>query len=245
LANVSPLTLASLRAKIEREQTRRRNTNRLAAYSPWLKQRQFHAAGRTESQRLFLAGNQLGKTWSGGAEWAMHLTGRYPDWWEGATFAKPVKLWAAGVSGEATRKNVQTVLVGPPENESEWGTGMVPKDALLDWDRATGGVPNLLDNIIVRWGGGADVQAGHSVLHFMAYEKGREKWQGPTEDGVWFDEEPPKDIYVEGLTRTNNGQRGQFVIVTCTPKKGMSDVICLFLTPEQVQAMIEQKGKVA
>ena len=29
-------------------------------------------------ERLFLAGNQLGKTLAGGAEWAMHLTGRYP-----------------------------------------------------------------------------------------------------------------------------------------------------------------------
>jgi hypothetical protein len=31
-----------------------------------------------------------------------------------------------------------------------------------------------------------------------------------TNDGVWFDEEPPMEIYTEGLTRTDNGQRNQF-----------------------------------
>jgi hypothetical protein len=47
------------------------------------------------------------------------------------------------------------------------------------------------------------------VLAFKSYEKGREKWQGETLHGVWFDEEPPLDIYTEGKTRTNatNGHR--------------------------------------
>jgi phage terminase large subunit-like protein len=34
----------------------------------------------------------------------------------------------------------------------------------------------------------------------------REEWQGETLDWVWFDEEPPLDIYTEGLTRTNRSQ---------------------------------------
>lgn len=216
--------------QLEKEATRRRNTNRLKHYAPYGKQREFHAKGKVDSERLFMAGNQLGKTLSGGAEWAMHLTGRYPDWWEGATFEKPVIMWAAGVTGESTRDNPQRILVGPPTQEEAWGTGMIPKDALIDWDRAMG-VPNLLDNVTVRWGGGGDV-SNVSVLSFKAYEKGREKWQGPTLDGVWFDEEPPLDIYTEGLTRTNRGQRGQFVMITFTPLLGMSDVVRLFLVPE-------------
>jgi len=207
---------------------RRQDRNRLRAYRPYSKQRDFHRAGATHSERLFMAGNQLGKTIAGGAEWAMHLTGRYPDWWDGATFDKPVQMWAAGVTGESTRDNPQRVLIGPPTQEEAWGTGMVPKDALLDWNRAMG-VPNLLDSVTIRWGGGGDVQAGTAVLSFKAYEKGREKWQGPTLDGVWFDEEPPLDIYTEGLTRTNRGQRGQFTMITFTPLLGMSEVVSLFL----------------
>lgn len=175
-----------------------------------------------------MAGNQLGKTIAGGAEWAMHLTGRYPDWWEGAEFAKPVVMWASGVTKESTRDNPQRILIGPPTKEEEWGTGMIPKECLQDWDRAMG-TPNLLDNVTVRWGGGGDVQAGTSVLSFKSYDQGREKWQGPTLDGVWFDEESPLDIYTEGLTRTNRGQRGQFTMITFTPLLGMSEVVSLFL----------------
>lgn len=175
-----------------------------------------------------MAGNQLGKTVAGGAEWAIHATGRYPDWWKGAVFDRPPLLWAGSVTGESTRDNPQRVLVGPPPKEEEWGTGYIPGDALVDWDRAMG-VPNLLDNVQVRWGGGGDVQAGASIIAFKAYEKGREKWQGPTVDGVWFDEEPPLDIYTEGLTRTNNGQRGQFAMLTFTPLLGMSDVVHMFI----------------
>ena len=70
---------------------------------------------------------------------------------------------------------------------------------------------------------------GVSICAFKSYEKGREKWQGPTIDGVWFDEEPEMEIYTEGLTRTNNGQRSQFAIMTFTPLLGVSDVVHMFL----------------
>jgi phage terminase large subunit-like protein len=73
------------------------------------------------------------------------------------------------------------------------------------------------------------------MISFKAYEKGREKWQGPTVDGVWFDEEPPEDIYSEGLTRTNNGQRGQFAIITFTPLLGMSVVVMRFMDKDTVR----------
>jgi phage terminase large subunit-like protein len=212
------------------EKERRRLTNKLKFYSPYTKQISFHDAGATYAERLFMAGNQLGKTVAGGAEWAMHLTGRYPKWWEGATFDKPPLLWAGSVTGESTRDNPQRILIGPPSKEEEWGTGFVPLDCIRDRGRAMG-VPNLLDNVVVRWGGGGDVQAGESVIAFKAYEKGREKWQGPTVDGVWYDEEPPQDIYSEGLTRTNNGQRGQFSIMTFTPLLGMSTVVLRFIMP--------------
>lgn len=220
--------MQALERILAKKQTQRRDTNRLKFYAPYAKQKEFHKAGAVHHERLFMAGNQLGKTIAGGAEWAMHLTGRYPDWWEGATFDKPPILWASGVTGESTRDNPQRVLIGNPPREEEWGTGMIPKECLLDYDRAMG-VPNLLDNYVVKWGGGGDVQTGEAIVYFKAYEKGREKWQGPTIDGCWWDEEPPEDIYTEGLTRTNNGQRKQFGIITFTPLLGMSAVVSKFL----------------
>lgn len=216
--------------EIAAEIERRQRTNKLRFYKPYQKQRDFHAAGQTKSERLFMAGNQLGKTIAGGAEWAIHLTGRYPDWWNGATFDKAPLLWAGSVTGESTRDNPQRILIGPPAIEEQWGTGFVPQNCIVDRTRAMG-VPNLLDSVVVRWGGGGDIQASESIIAFKAYEKGREKWQGPTVDGVWYDEEPPEDIYSEGLTRTNNGQRGQFAQMTFTPLLGLSTVVSRFIMP--------------
>src|SRR5258705_3755719 len=122
--------------RLDAETSRRRNTNRLARYAPYAKQIEFHNLGKTFNERLFMAGNQLGKTIAGGAEWAMHLTGRYPTWGEGQTFEKPVIMWAAGVTGESTRDNPQRILIGNPPKEEERGTGMIPKYAVVDYYRA-------------------------------------------------------------------------------------------------------------
>ena len=199
---------------------RRQNRNRLATYRPYTKQREFHDAGLEHRERLFMAGNQLGKTVAGSNEWAIHLTGRYPDWWAGRVFDHPVRFWAAGETGESTRDTVQKLLVGPPEKEEEWGTGAIPFADIVDCQRARG-VPNALDSITVK-----NQFGGTSTLLFKSYEKGRAKWQGDTLHGVWFDEEPPLDIYTEGLTRTN--ATGGISMITFTPLKGMSDVVRLF-----------------
>jgi phage terminase large subunit-like protein len=151
---------------------------------------------------------------------AMHLTGLYPEWWTGRRFDKPVRAWAAGVTGETTRDVVQEKLIGPPTRESEWGTGMIPKSLLANIVTARG-LPGAIDTVSVK-----HVSGGYSTLQFKSYEKGREKWQGAALELVWFDEEPDQDIYSEGLTRTN--ETGGIVFVTFTPLQGMSEVVRRF-----------------
>lgn len=165
-----------------------------------------------------MAGNQLGKTFSGGNEAAIHATGLYPGWWKGFKFNKPTVGWAAGVTGESTRDTVQRILLGRP---GEFGTGSIPKESIVDYTMARG-VADLVDTIRVK-----HVSGGTSTISFKSYEKGRDKWQGETLDWVWFDEEPPEDIYTEGLTRTN--ATGGIVWITFTPLKGMSEVVSRFL----------------
>lgn len=202
---------------------RRKAENRLTDYRPYRKQRDFHDAGAVSRERLLMAGNQLGKTLSAGAETAMHLTGRYPDWWSGHVKTKPFHAWAAGVTGESTRDNPQRILYGPIGAP---GTGMIPKDAIKDMSPRRG-LADAVDTLIVQFGGGGDVQAGECLLGFKSYDQGREKWQGPTLGLVWFDEEPPEDIYSEGLTRTNVDLCP--VYVTFTPLLGMSNVVKRFV----------------
>src|SRR3954453_10339902 len=71
----------------------------------------FFAAGRTAQERCMMAANRVGKTFGvGGYETALHLTGLYPDWWEGHRFAAPIAAWAAGDTSETTRDIVQSAL---------------------------------------------------------------------------------------------------------------------------------------
>lgn len=171
-----------------------------------------------------MAANQVGKTLSASAEIAMHLTGRYPDWWSGHVCKAASAWWAGGVTSESTRDNPQRLLLG---RGTSWGTGMIPQNALVGSPAMRRGVVDAVDKIAVRFGGGGDVQAGESSLAFKSYDQGREKWQGETLGGVWFDEEPPEDIYTEGLTRTNVGLNP--ILLTFTPLMGMSNVVKRYL----------------
>lgn len=202
-------------------QKRRKARTSLFRYRPYAKQLAFHAAGKEHRERLLMAGNQLGKTYCGGAELSFHLTGRYPAWWPGRIFDRPVRAWAGSETWDVTRDGVQRILVGEPKDEGQWGTGLIPGDDLVDWARRQG-APDALDSVIVR-----HVSGGNSTLGFKSYDQGRTKWQADTLDIVWFDEEPDQDIYSEGLTRTN--ATGGFVYLTFTPLKGMSDVVHSFI----------------
>ena len=199
----------------------RKRENRLTEYWPYSKQCEFHEAGATSRERLLMAGNQLGKTYCGAAEVAMHLTGLYPDWWGGKRWDRPTRWWAGSKTGEVTRDGVQRYLVGEPKDESQWGTGMIPKAMLADWGRRQG-IADALDNVTVKHASG-----GTSTLGFKSYDQGRQKWQGETLDGVWLDEECAMDIYMEALTRTN--ATGGIVMMTFTPLMGYSDVVAMFL----------------
>jgi phage terminase large subunit-like protein len=200
-----------------------------AAYSPYPKQAEFHAAGSASRERLFLAGNQLGKTLAGAAELSGHLTGVHPTWWKGRRWDRPIVAWAAGVTAESTRDNPQRLLLGRP---GRWGSGTIPAAAIATVSRASG-VRDLVDTLRVR-----HVSGGESILSFKFYEKGREKWQGETLDLVWFDEEPSLDIYTEGLTRTN--ATGGMVYLTCTPLLGMTEVVDRFLCEPQQDRHVTQ-----
>jgi len=195
--------------------------NQWDSYKPYKKQIEFHST--ISRERLFEAGNQLGKTYAGGMEVAYHTTGLYPKWWKGYRFPanRPVKFWVAGESGESTRDNPQRILCG---NIGDWGSGTIPRD-LLGKKSMARGVADLIDNFRIK-----HVSGKQSQIFFKSYGKGREKWQGETVDGVWYDEEPPIDVYSEGVTRTNKALGPN--IVTFTPLKGMSEVVYRFHDPD-------------
>ncbi len=187
-------------------------------YEPYDKQKSFYRLGQSTRERVLAAGNQLGKTLCAAYECAFHATGLYPDWWQGRMFNHPTKGWVSSNTSESTRDNAQRKLFG--DVNSGFKNGIIHPSHILDYSKARG-VPDFLDSIWIKCQG-----KGTSEIQFKSYERGREKWQGATLDYVWFDEEPPMDIYMEGLSRTNasNG----FVFLSFTPLLGMSDVVMRF-----------------
>lgn len=173
--------------------------------------------GATKKERLFLAANRVGKTEAGGFEVVSHLTGIYPPWWEGRRFNKPTQWWVAGETKELVRDSLQIKLLGP---HGDHGTGLIPRDRIAK--TSPGFIPDSVQAIWVR-----HVSGGISVLQFKSYDQGREAYQAAALDGIWFDEEPPMDIYSEGLMRTMT--TSGLGLLTFTPLKGMSEVVLSFL----------------
>lgn len=199
------------------EQERRRRHNALSRYAPYPKQSEFHRLGATKRERLLMAGNQQGKTWSAGAEAAMHATGRYPDWWDGHIWNRPTVGWVASETMEIGRDACQRILLG---RDTERGAGAIPAADILDIFP----YPNVR---------GAATQAkirhrsgGVSTIIFKSYDQGRKRFQGDSIDWGWPDEEPPEDIYFEMLTRTN--ATGGILFTTFTPLLGVTQIVKRF-----------------
>ncbi len=217
---------------IQEELKRRRSRKRFFDYFPdtgplrrdlYTKHITFFRAGALYRERAAIAANRVGKTEGmGGYEMVCHLTGLYPEWWDGKRFDHPIDAWASGDTAETTRDIIQQKLVGPPEKEEEWGTGLIPGDLLLGYERRTHGVKNSLDSVMVR-----HVSGGVSVLGFKSYEQGRKKFQGTAKHVIWNDEEPPEDIYDEELLRTMTC--GGIVMNTFTPLSGITNVVLRFM----------------
>jgi len=214
---------------------RRKKFQAINFYKPYDKQTEFFKNGATHRERLFMAGNQLGKTMAGAVEASYHLTGDYPDWWEGRRFSKPTTAWAAGETGLLVRDGPQKLLCGKPGVLEEFGTGFIPLDRFVEKPSLARGVTDAYDTIQVKHRTNG-VEDGISTLTFKSYESGREKFQSTTLDWWWADEEPDEDIYSELMARiTATGGMGY---VTFTPLKGRSAVVLRYLDEPSIDRIV-------
>jgi phage terminase large subunit-like protein len=211
----------------------RRTYQKFYDFKPYKHQKEFLTAGAAYSERLLIAGNQNGKTHIGAFEVACHMTGLYPDWWQGRRFTKPTRGWIAGQTSLVVRDVQQKKLCGEPGVDEDFGAGMIPRDLFVGSPSLARGVTHSYDTIQVR-----HVSGGVSVARFKSYEQGREKFQGETLDWLWFDEEPPIKIYSEGLTRT--AATHGIVFITFTPLLGPTEVVNRFIDePSRYRHVIE------
>jgi phage terminase large subunit-like protein len=197
--------------------------SKLALYRPYTWQKEFHAAGKDNQERMLMAANRVGKTFSAASEVAYHLTGDYPEWWEGKRFNRPIVAWTGSPTNETSRDILQAELIGGlGEN---LGTGVIPRTRLVGSPTTRqAGVKNVIDSFTVEHRSG-----GRSSCTMKTYEQGWQKWQGSAPHVVWMDEEPDDyKIFSESQTRILTSQG--IVMVTFTPLSGMTELVDHFVT---------------
>lgn len=189
---------------------------------------EFFRLGADHSTRCFMAANRVGKTEGGGGyEATAHLTGYYPEWWQGRRFNEPIEAWAAGDTGETVRDIIQAKMVG---KKGEEGTALIPGDAIVDvsYRRNSNDALDYVDVQRYRQlkSGNWD-KAGVSRLAFKSYEQGRKSFQGTEKHLIWLDEESDEGIRAECALRlmTTHG----LLIETFTPLKGLTPIVLTYL----------------
>ena len=167
-----------------------------------------------------MAANRVGKSFGlGGYETALHLTGKYPEWWNGFRFEDPIYVWVAGDTGETTRDIPQFILFG---DAGEFGTGLIPGKNIKGEPTKRPGITQAIDTAFISHSSG-----GHSKIQFKSYDQGRKKFQGTSKQWIWLDEEPPMQVYTECRTRIMDC--GGRMISTFTPLEGITEVALQFM----------------
>lgn len=194
---MSSSTKQSRKEKIEyleilEEKERRRTADPLKYAKYHDKQEEFFKA--QEAIRALFWGNRVGKTEGGAQEAARYLENNHPY----RTIGDGVEIWAVCPSFEAQEETTQKKLL----------SYLAPsKIDRIEYIRG-----KIIRKIVMKNG---------SFVTFKSYEQGREKFQGAGKRLIWFDEEPPKDIWEECFVRVEAGVQLD-VILTMTAIKGMT-----------------------
>lgn len=167
-------------------------------YEPHDKQVEFHSS--PARKRLFLGGNRSGKTVGGVTEDVWWLTGKHP-------YLQTPKAPVRGRLVSVDFLNGVEKIVKP--EVARW----MPSSELLggSWDKAYNKELRVL------------TLANGSTLEFMSYDQDVDKFAGTSRHFIHFDEEPPRDIYIECLQRLLD--TGGSFWITMTPVDGMSSWI--------------------
>lgn len=168
--------------------------------------------------RWVFGGNRTGKTECGAVESVWLARGNHP-------FKKNktnVVGWVVSVSRQVQRDVAQSKIL--QYLDKRW-----IKEIVMINGRKDSAQNGIIDYILLE-----NQSGGVSKLEFKSCDQGREKFQGASVDFVWFDEEPPKDIYMECRMRVLD-RKGE-IFGTMTPLKGMTWVYRqIYLNPQADQ----------
>lgn len=191
---------------IEAEIKRRENKNNLLKYNSGKvkhkKQLAFHKC--LKKNRWVFGGNRSGKTECGAVETIWIARGCHPY----RENKKDTVGWVVSLSTQVQRDVAQSKILH--YLNKEWIVDIVMLQGRKDSPEL-----GIIDTIIIE-----NVFGGLSKIGFKSCDQGREKFQGTSLDYVWFDEEPPYDIYKECLMRIIDKEG--IIFGTMTPLKGLT-----------------------
>lgn len=195
-------------AEIEREQKRRKESDRLSSYNKGAKihkkQVAFHKCKK--KNRWVFGGNRSGKTECGAVESIYLARGIHPY----RENKKDVFGWVVSLSTQVQRDVAQSKIL--KYLNPDWIEDIIMLSGRRD--NPSGGI---IDQIKIK-----NVFGGISTIGFKSCDQGRDKFQGSSLDFVWFDEEPPKDVYDECKMRVLD--KDGDIFGTMTPLKGLTFV---------------------
>ena len=188
-------------------------------------QHRFNKATVEKHVCMLMAANQVGKSRTGCLIDSFHLTGDYPEGWEGHVFESPTTCWLLGYSGEKTRDLLQNKLFGRMVGQKFEG-GYIKASDIVDY-KSMQGTSGAVREVRVKHKSG-----GVSICQFWSYSQGQHALMGDVVDWFHIDEEPKdKNIYPQVLTRTINGDKGRGGrgILTFTPENGRTELVVQFM----------------
>lgn len=166
------------------------------------KQMLFHKCQKRN--RWVFGGNRSGKTECGAVECIWLARGIHPF----RKNKKCVNGWVVSVSRQVQREVAQSKILH--YLNPDWIV-----DVCMMEGKKEGYENGIIDYIVIK-----NVSGLNSKIYFKSADQGREKFQGASLDFVWFDEEPPEDIYYECLMRVFD-KKGD-IFGTMTPLKGLT-----------------------
>ena len=184
----------------------RKGKNRLKRYNAGKikheKQLLFHKCKKRN--RWVFGGNRCGKTECGAVEVIYMARGIHPY----RENKKDTVGWVVSLTSQVQRDVVQQKIfyyLNP-----DW-----IEDVVMLSGKKGSPENGIIDYILIR-----NVFGGLSKIGFRNCEQGREKFQGTSLNYVWFDEEPPQDIYTECRLRVMDKEGDIFG--TMTPLRGLN-----------------------
>ena len=167
----------------------------ILGYEPHAKQVDFHSS--PARGRLFIGGNRSGKTVGGATESVWRLIGKHPYYkkHEGPIRGRCISVDFLNGVEKIVRPEIARWV---PRSELRGGS----------WETA---YEKDIRTLYLENG---------SFLEFMSYDQDLDKFAGTSRHFIWFDEEPPKDVFDENMMRLID--TGGDWWITMTPVEGMT-----------------------